>query len=639
MIDEFEMPAVIIKRPFSLTYHNKDNLDKVRDEILDKMRAFENQMAAFYSDYNEIADSWRMISNNKSRKDKGLFDSKVGETHRAINTLATMWFRMLTSADPYVEVYPLAESVNGAYTNDELYGVREVLMEQHRELKFKGNLLKGLVSLAAFGTLFVEKPWVQLPGYMGQPGLEGTKFKPRSLLSCGFDSNISDIDESDFVYTIDYFTPWKLKSISSTEGGIWNKSIIDAVVARTIDKTQNSERKESTIYDEIITRKQRAGYTITENNVLEQISYHGKLDINNPIFEDYWEKEGRTDDIEKTDWTVGVLNGEELDRFHPTPMGTWRHMVEVAHYNQFEEEAIGYGAGRLGKRIQSELDVVMSRANDAMMMSIYSMWKMGRNSGLNLNQLNIKPFHIVHMDDVEQLQQLKIDMNSIVQGLSIQASRVEDFRSTTGATTGLQAINTNATATEASLTQSEAMRAASVAAEVIGEPLMRNFIKTQHLNNMYLLDNSIAVSIAGEPGNRISSLNKHNIAQHVGFKVKITTDRDYRPERLKRLLEMINLATSIRQIIPDSINAVEPMFKEAFRLIGLDPMMLNAPKNPTDSMLDRLQRLGKSNAGPEVMNEISGEMGGEMAGSPSFSNMQTPMGSVPVSAPGSMNIG
>lgn len=640
MIGQPGMPAVIIPRPFSLSRHNLHDRMKIKEEILDKMRMFERHMNEFYQQWQDTANSWRMIPLNKKRADRGLFNSKTGETNRAVTTLATLWFRMLTAADPYIETYAQGTGAFGVdYTDEELYGVRELIMEQHRELKFKQKLLKALRSLAAFGTVIVEKHWVQMPTGITNKYFEGTDFRPRSLMTCGFDPNVSDLDFSDFVYTVDYLSKYKLQQMAATEGALWEESVIKDIIGKNENEIGNSEKKESRAWQEILQRKQNAGYSPLDTNVLEQITYYGKLDINNPIFEDYWEKEGRTDDIRFTDWTIGLLSAEDIDRFHATPMGTWKHMFEVAHYNQFEEETIGYGVGRLGNMIQKELDTTMSRANDAMMMAVYTMWKMGKFAGLNINQLNIKPFHVIQLDDVDQLQQLKVDMNTIVQALSIQNARIEDFRATTGATTNLQAISTQATATEASLTQSEAMRSGSVAAEIIGETLMRNYVKTQHINNSYLLDEEILVNIFGPNGSKMLRFNKDNIPFNVGFRVKITTDKDFRPERIKRLLELINLSTSIRQIMPDSMNAVEPLFKEAFRLMGMDPILLQQPKKIPDLLSERLQRLGKANAGADMTNELAGEVQGEVVGAPSISAIETPVGSVPASPPSSISLG
>lgn len=626
------MPAVIVPKPFSLSRHKESNIDYIVDEIKSKVSDFESSMTDFYRQYAEIADSYRMLSNNTQRRDKGLYDSKVGETHRAINTLATLWFRMLTASDPYFETYATSYNQFGSnYTEEELYGVRELMLEQHRELKFKPNLLKSLVSLASFGTVFIEKPWVQT----NFGTFEGTKFKPRSLLSCGFEANVSDIDDSDFFYTVDYINKWKLMTASRTEGSIWEKKVVDKFLKEMSGTEKNQSGDVSQVYQEIINRKQRAGYQDINKNLLELINYHGKLDTNNPVFEDYWEREGRTDDLNATDWTCGILNGKELARFHTTPMGTWKHVAEVAHYNQFEEEAIGYGAGRLSRRAQAELDMITSRINDAMMMAIYSMFKAGSMSGLNINQLAMKPFQIIQMMDIDQLKRLDgVDINAMVHGMQMMGARVEDLRATAGATSNLQAISTEATATEASLTQSEAMRAGSVAAEVIGEPLLRGYFRTQHINNCYLLDKKIAINLGGNAAGSILEYDKNNLPFNVGFKIKITTDKDFRPERLKRILELINLASSVRQILPESINAIQPLFMESFRLMGMDPALLSQPKSPQDLLSERMQRMGKANAGAAIQNELGGEIAGVMSGSPSIANIPTPMGSLPVSAPG-----
>ena len=624
---------ILIPEPFSLANHSETDKKKIIDEIMDKRQSWESGMSRFFTVWNEVSNYYRLIPKVSQYKPKGLYNSVSGETNRAVNTLSSLWFRMLTASDPYFEVYAQGLDWMGQPISDEqLYGAREVLMEQFRAFSFKSKLKRALTSIATFGTVIVEEPWIRLPYGNGQKYIEGTDFQIRSLLQTGFDPYVMDIDFSDYIFTADYGTKYMLRNMAYRNEDIWDKQLIEQIIAERSSVTNAMSKFTGTTYDRIRERKQRAGYVDVANDLFEIFNYHGKLDTENPILLDYWEKEGRKDDIKFTDWTTGIIDGEHLVRLHSTPYGSWKFIFKTGHFQQFELEPIAYGVGTTGKKIQRELNSIMSRSQDALTMGVYMMHLVGKFAGLKSSQLNIKPFNVIELDDIDQMKQMKIDMQAITQALAMQGLLKEDFRAITGATTNLQAVATGATATEASLTQAEGIRGNSVIAELIAETLMRGHISQCHMNNLDLLDEEIAVRITGSFGIQYGKYNRNNLPPNVGFRVAVTTDKDYTPDKIKALLEGINLFSSVRQNMPPSLNPIPPMAKEAFRLLGLDPALLLQQKTVADQAAERLALIGKTNTQGQIMNEVEGEISG--AGGPNNA-ISTPMGPVPTSPNGS----
>lgn len=627
--DTSQMPDLILPRPFSLAQANEVELGKILAEVADKEEQWETEMNGFFGEWSEYADSWRMIPRQTgSKKPSGLFNSKSGETNRAANTLATIWFRMLTSGDPFFEavVEGLAEDGN-ELTEEDLYSVEGVLGRQLRTFKFKSKLLRSLRSMGLFGTTVMEEFWNRLKG------IEGTDTFHRSLLTTGFDPFVFDIEMSDYIFTIDFISIHKLRQMAKRgEGEIWNTDRIEKAFDDSKESSLNKgiTGKSGNIFQRIIERKQRAGYhSIATKDLIEIITYHGKLNSNSSVLQELWQSLGRTDDISDTDWTVAIMNGTDIIRLHPEPYGDWRHSFKIASYNEFELEPIGYGVGKIGRKIQRELDVTQSRANDILMFSLFSMWKLGRFAGLKPSQLTIKPWGIVELEDINQLEQLRPQIEAIAQALAMQGMLKEDFRTTTGATSNLQAIITKATATEASLTQSEAIRGASVAAELIAETFLREHIETMHINNLDLLDEDIRIAISGNQKQKIRSMNRINMPRNVGFQVKVVTDKDYRPDRLTNLLQWIQLGTSIRNMMPMELD-LKPAFEEASRMMGINPRKMWRNVSVADKLIDTLrrqQRLGQGGGG--IGQEIQGEIADEEAGG--MQTQSTPMGEIPTS--------
>src|SRR3990167_738830 len=615
---------ILIPHPFELAGQDPQDLNRLRDEVMDKVHVWETQMNRFFLEYNEAANSWRMIPRTSlTQKPRGLFNSKSGETNRAVNTLATLWFRMLTAADPFYEARKMGLNEFGLeMTEDDLFAVEGILGRQLLEAQFKRKFLKALRSLALFGTVIVEAPFVS------KKNIEYTDFVFRSMLQTGFDPYVFDLDNSDYIFTIDYPTKYALRQLYFRSPEVWDKGSIERAIS-SMEISMGNTKFTTDSYSRITQRKQRAGYSQVDNNVFETVNYHGKLDTSNRALQNYWESEGRQDDILDNDFTIGILSAEEVIRLHATPFGTWHHLFKTAHNNEFELEPVGYGVGKIGKKAQRELDVTTSRMNNALMMALYGMWKVSKYAGLKSSQLNIKPFNLIELEDINQLEQLKMDLNMIAQALAMQGVLKEDFRTTVGAHTNLQAQITKATATEASLTQTEAIRGNSVIAELIAETLVRDFLMTSHINNTELLDTEIFTEVIGmQPiqmeayrrvqATKMRGYNRFNLLKNVGFVIKVVSDKDFRPDRIQKLLEVLNLATSIRNVLPEVMNVVRPTFSELFRALGMDPRELNKPIPIADQMSLRLKTMmqqgrgGGATVGPPgggPANQEDGEMG------------------------------
>lgn len=621
----------LLPDPFSLDSQDPEDKKKLVSEITEKMATWETQMTSFFGEYNESANSVRMIPKaSGSKKPTGLFNSKSGETNRAVNTLATVWFRMLTAGDPYFEA--ISEGLNNGgweLESQDLYGVEAILSKQLEASQYKRKLLKTLRSLATFGTVVVEEPWVS------KPYIEYTDFNHRSMLLTAFDPYVADMDFSDYIAFIDFPTDYRMRSLYLADPATWSKFAVEKAIAAHKDSGNTMQTGQA--YARVTERKNRAGYANGAEAVNQLVTYHGKLDTSNPILKAYWDKNGMSAqgvDINATDWTVSIY-GDEIVRLHHTPYGSWHHHVKIAHYNEFELEPIGYGVGKIGKKQQRELDVTQSRMNDILMFSLLSMWKVSKYAGLKANQFNIKPWNIIELEDITQLDPIRPDIEALAQGLAMQGILKEDFRTTTGATTNLQAVQTKATATEASLTQTEAIRQASVNAEIIAETLVREHLYSMHINNTDLLDKEIFVSIAGvRPEQTMRGFNRMNLPRGVGFRVKTTTDKDFRPERQKNILQMLQLATSIRNVVPEGMNVVRPLFKEYFRSIGMNPRVLEEPLPLADRMMAQMRMM--QNMGGKLGNEVAGEKADEQSGYPNME--ETPVGPTEVSPPGSPGV-
>ena len=627
MANELEtfIPDLITPRPFVLSEQDSSAKDKIMVEVMDKVKDSEKRMNTFYAEMQDYIKSWKIEPRNSgSKKPIGLSNAKSGETHRGTETLATLWLRMLTAQDQFFE--GTAEGLNdfGQEMSElDIYTAEAIILKQLRKSHYKEKLLKGTRSVALFGTVIFEEPWVGLPYGDGTKTFEYTDFQLRSLLQTMFDTTVFDIDMSDFMAVVDYVSKYRLRNMYTIDSETWDRAKIE----EQISQYGSNLNLATNTWHRIRESKQRMGYEGNDSSVMELVSYHGRLDSENPMIQSYMESVGLQEDPKFIDFSVKVLNGESIVQFHVTPYKTWHSRFKVAHYKLFELEPVGYGVGRIGRKSQRELDVTTSRMNDLLLFSLYSIWKVGRFAGLKANQFNIKPWNIVELEDISQLEPIRPDINAIAHALAMQGITREEFRASTGASSNLQAIATKASATEATLTQNEAIRAGSVHAEIISETLLREHIEQMHINNLNLLDDHIWVRVTGE--NKPRLVNKENLQSNIGFIIKVVTDKDFRPERLQKLLELIQIITSVRNFMPSSMNALEPTIEEAFRALGMNPRLLHKPIPVADQLINALQKQQRIGQNTNLLNEVEGERAGAEAGS--GANISTPLGLVPSS--------
>src|SRR3990167_7857412 len=202
--------------------------------------------------------------------------------------------------------------------------------------------------------------------------------------------------------------------------------------------------------------------------------------------------------------------------------------------------------------LQKDINRILRRVNDVELFSLYNMNFVGAGSGLKSNKLDVFPWNLIPVNDVNQIKEIRPQIEGIINGLKLLEQTREDFRAVTHATSTLQAVLTGATATESSLAQSEALRAISLIAEINADSVIRKHLETMHKNE---IDQNPFDSV---------------YVPNVEFIPKVTTDKDYKPEHSKKLLEFLSLSTSIRQTMPMDFNPM-PILRYFARSVGINP--------------------------------------------------------------------
>jgi hypothetical protein len=510
-------------------------------EIKEKVDFWHTRLQPQLYRFNGMADFWRLLKPARSADLSGFANPQVTETTRATEAIATFLYRAMTSAQPNFQLL----SSNPNVPQEELWTNERVIEWQLGVTNYRRKLLKTCRSLALFGTSIVEEPWTTcLPYY------EATDFVPRSLLQTAFDPLSFDIASSPWKAVIDYVTEDQLRELARKMPDVWDMAAIDRAVAASQDMKNLSS--------EVLARMTAAGYSTyagtgsNTSHIYQLITYYGCLK-SDPTY---------------AERTISTVNDLAVVRGHKSPYK--RHPFTVGHLNEFEMEPYSYGVGRIAESLQPEINSNRGRMHDTITFSLFNMWLASRMANIKPGQLRVKPWGVVEVDGnvEESLKPIRPQLEGVNFGIQMENLMKTEFRATTGASDNLQAIVTEATATESSIAQTEAVRRLSVIAEIVSEPLLRDHISRMHENNQTFLDQPFSIAVSGKP----IRVYPNDMVLDVEVQTKIVTDKDFRPQRNKDLLQFLQVVTSIRNQNPQmgQVN-LEPFIEEFARGVGMNP--------------------------------------------------------------------
>lgn len=560
------------------------------EEIKAKVDFWRQRLLGQLERFNVHADMWRLIKPARSGDLSGFSNPQLTETTRATEAIATFMYRALTSADPNFQML----SHNPNTSQEMLFQSESVISWQKRTLQYNRKLLRGLRSCALFGTVGVEEPWTECPGQY-----QGTDFIPRSLLQIAFDPLCFDITQSPWHATIDFVTEEALMKKVKEMPDIYDAAQVQAAV--------DSMGSKDSLPAEVLARLAAAGYLSyasaqagnKQSKILYLTTYYGPLQ-DNPT-------------STGGDWCVSTLNDTYRIRTHESSYG--QRPFEFAHLNEFEMEPYGYGTGRVGEAMQPEMNSNRGRMHDTITYSLLNMWVANRMANIKTSQLKIKPWGLVEIDgDTDGLKPIRPQLEGVNFGLMLEKMMKEEYRTTTGASDNLQALVTEASATEASIAQSEAVRRLSVISEIVAESLVRRHTEKMHANNLALLDQPFWIANTGTPKPPLR-IYPGNLAQNVEIIVKVVTDKDFRPQRNKDIIQLVQLLTSIRSDHPEIGQlSIMPWIAELARGVGMNPATAIQPSampmlpagGPPPTAMDRI---GNSLGNAESVRGTAGELG------------------------------
>ncbi len=502
-------------------------------EIVGKVVDYENNMTDFFSAYNEASDNFTL--KQPSNKKQGYTNYRTAETHRAVMTLSAFMYRALTANDPFFELKPM--DMVGKIDQSLMFKTQYTLETQLKLSGYKQKLWQSCAQAILFGTSCVQEPFYDVRiGNLGRR-MPVTGFEPRSLLTTYFDRNATSVNSSDYVITLDMMSEGKIANLAKNDptGKTYIPSRIKALVDDKNAVTWNEKVRE---------RLNAAGYTETQlSNYREILTYAGKL-------------EAFGDGVE---YVAMVGNRKHLIAFYANPLQNGMRPFKVHRYIPWELELLGYGVGLLLGSLQRSIDNNRNKYHDRVAVANMGITLMNKYSSIAPSDLAYLQNHVIATEDIgNSLAPLAVDYNAINAGMKLEEKLTEELRATSGATDTLQAITTDATATEVSLAQNSAMRNASVRAELYAEDVVKPHLEFMHANNTQNMSYPFIISVDDEP----TTVYPNDMLTDFDFVVKTTTDKDYAPSRLRRQIEFLQILTSTKSNLPPEFQSkVAPVFE------------------------------------------------------------------------------
>ena len=561
------------------------------DEVVSNVQEFESNTSQFLSDRDMFWDMYRGIPKLAQNRDKteGLANLAIPATGEAVDTITNVLYTMMTAADPNFEV----QALRGDIQESNLFKITHLLRYQQDKIKYKKKLMVALRSVVLNGTVFVEQPWISWPAGPN-PFWEACDFIVRPLAQMFWAPSALQLEFSDYMGTLDVVTPYRMKSLylSDNEGAVWLKDNINTAIA----EGENSEF----VPQEVRSKLESLGYQDFKKN-MELIIRYGPLSSVNM----------------QEEMVVGILNRKHLVRFHPSPYPYGLRPFRIANYKETEYQPLGMGVGHEMKDIQKWINSNMNRTMDGVTFGIFFMNFITRQFGVKFKDTKPRPWSFIEVDDVNGIKPIVPSESSVQMGLKLHELLLEMARNRTGATPTLQAVITDASASEVRIAQSNSLRAVSNTAEILGETLIRDVLTFQHYNNMRFLDRPIWMRVAGIQNP--FSIFPSDIQADIDIAIKIITDKDFTPKGLQNDLQLLQILTSIRNQIPsiDPTAIVIDTILSIVRKLGRDPSKINLmsqdqPQVNPEALLGLLNKEGALASGQvptaEALNIAQGGM-------------------------------
>jgi hypothetical protein len=521
---------------------------KIVTEVAEKSTDYENNMTAYMASVSEAGDLFRVKP--PSRKANTFSNPRQTEHHRAVVAVGTLLYRMLTAADPPFEL----RSYDLDTDYDKLDTLTHTFLTQMEYANYRSAVLKSCHFAPNFGTVINQFDYRLIGASKFGRKVPTTVMIPRAMDQVMFDRGTLAIENADWLSTADVTSKndiMRMAYEAKEIGTAWNPKALEAA--------SKDEENNNTINQNVLNRIRRSGFTQDEalKKKKELLMFYGKLDCMN-------------DGIE---YVVGIINRKHLVRFHANTSQYGSRPFSVTKWIDWDGP-LGLGIYQLFGGTHRSMDANRQKVQDLNTFGAYSMFERKKDSFSNEDAV-IGPFKFVDVENMGDIAPIPVNLAAGESMLRLDELLKQEYRSATGASDTLQAIASEATtATSAALSQNEGMRLISVRAEHMSKPLVKDYLRTLHDNNLENIREPFNISKAGIAARVYPA----NLRCDVDFIIKTTTDKDFSPKRLTELQQLLATLVSTKSSHPDLANIqVTPIVKAIAHMLDVRPSEVIPP--------------------------------------------------------------
>ena len=484
---------------------------QICSEINEKVNTYESRMTnrlARWVEYAELYCGKTATSHENSK-----LSPNSAELFKAIRAMRNMLMRMLLGSKPCFSLDCM--DIIGYDDPSKLLKAEHYVSNQLDLSRFDKAMARALDQLLLYGTVVCHEQYEPLrASFLGRKHFV-TTFRPISLINCAFGLDSYDIEESGWVALSDIQSLSELNKLvkHDPDGKIYNH--------KEINEVRNGEEYSPKVNTWVTQRLAWQGYINQSfKGGMERVTYYGPLDSMG----------------DNEEYCVEMINRKHIIR-----MESYEGVrpVRVATINTIDVEPLGNGLGDMFRPLLGEIDDTKSALLNQIILAGANMFSKQKSLTDEDAEFAIRQFGIMSLEN-PNMTAIGPNANNMNAVAGFLADRVQAFRQASGATDTLQALVTGdqATATATSLAMNEAVRNLSVQAQLISPILIQDHVKVILQNAQKYITEPFVLHINGAPIQIVPT----DLMIDVNVAVKTTTDQDFRPAKLQRLREGIQLA-------------------------------------------------------------------------------------------------
>jgi hypothetical protein len=489
--------------------------EKNGQEVIEKVNNFATEHKDHFTSFN----SWyKMYRAQPDARTIGKSNTFIPEITTEIEALSTAVFEMIfsdTSDASFFDVYP--QGYDDAVKS---FLAKSVLSDQFDTIELQRKVMPFLRGLTRDGYAPVEVPWTLDYGWKKQNGIL-TRF-PK-------------IDCFDF----QYIRPCEFscgEGADSLEGMEWTcrTFIIPFGKAKRMEKLglwENVDKAGTNGSPFNETEKARRSIAGLTNEPKEKfLKYHE--------YTGYLENED-----EDFRWRMIVAdNGTVLREAEINPYDDGEYPFLDCKWIECDNELYGMGLVEINYRQQKEINDRRNFINDNLYAALYNMWAMSADCGLKSDngRLVWEAYKVLEMENPSGLVALRPPLEGIPYAKQLEETDREAMRRQSGATSTLQGISQNTTATESKIIQDEATRRLRALVRSQIGSFLKRFLYKCHSRNLQFLDRQRVIRAEGPEGEQLfAAINNNSLSRNPAFGMRLTTDLNFRTFQKKELIELL----------------------------------------------------------------------------------------------------